>query len=267
MSQQTIALIAGEGGLPAMLAAARPDLLICEMEGTSCAVEGATPVSFRFERLVPFLDDLAARGIKQVVFAGALARPQIEQEMFDLQTAQLVPRLLSAMNQGDDATLREVITLFDEWGMQTIGIHQLIPELLPAQGLFAGTTTPQNEADADRAAQIVGALGAADVGQGCVVSHGLCLAVETLPGTDAMLRFAGEHRQLNRGGGVFFKAPKPGQERRIDLPAIGPDTVANVARAGLSGIVIEADGVMILDQPACLRAAREAGIFIWVRPR
>ncbi len=66
-------------------------------------------------------------------------------------------------------------------------------------------------------------------------------------------------------GGVLVKAPKPGQDRRADLPAIGPGTVEGAANAGLSGIVIEAGGVMVLDLPATIAACDRAGLFLWVR--
>ncbi|OCX67221.1 phosphatidate cytidylyltransferase [Thioclava sp. SK-1] len=266
-SGETIALIAGQGSLPIQLAQARSDLLICEMDGFPCGIDGAAPLRFRLERLVPFLDTLVDRGVKQVVFAGAMQRPQIEPELFDMQTMQILPRLMGAMGQGDDATLRAVIELFAEWDLETVGIDQLLPQILPEDGVLTGAVTAADEGDAIRAAAILAAMAPADIGQGCVVAGGLCMAVETLPGTDAMLEFAAHYRDLKPKGGVYFKAPKHGQDRRIDLPAIGPKTVEQVAKAGLAGIVIETGGVMILDRDATLAAANAAGLFIWVRPR
>ena len=66
-------------------------------------------------------------------------------------------------------------------------------------------------------------------------------------------------------GGILMKAPKASQERRIDLPAIGPDTVAAAAQLGLNGIVIEAGGVMVIDPDATIAAANGTGLFLWVR--
>ncbi|RWR52461.1 LpxI family protein [Sinirhodobacter ferrireducens] len=261
------ALIAGTGGLPALLAAAAPGMLLCELDGFPSAVPGAEPLRFRIERLVPFLDALVARGVSRVCFAGAIRRPKIEPEMFDAQTALLVPRLVGAMQAGDDATLRAVIELFEDWGLVAVGADEIAPDLVPGAGVLTGTVTATDEADAKRAAAIVAALGSVDVGQGAVVARGLCLAVESLPGTDAMLDFVAAHRALHPApaGGLFFKAPKPGQDRRIDLPAIGPQTVAKAAAAGLSGIAFEAGGVLLLDRAATIAAAVTAGIFLWGR--
>ena len=64
-------------------------------------------------------------------------------------------------------------------------------------------------------------------------------------------------------GGVFVKAPKPGQDMRVDLPAIGPETVDCAAAAGLTGIAIRAGGVLVLDRDEVAGRADAAGL--WVR--
>ena len=100
-----------------------------------------------------------------------------------------------------------------------------------------------------------------------MVAQGQCLAIETLPGTQAMLAFAGSHAGLrpNPQGarGVFFKAPKPGQDMRIDLPTLGPDSVTQAAEAGLAGIAWQAGGVILLDRAEAVRRAEAAGLFLW----
>ena len=262
-----IALIAGQGALPGLVARAAPGLVICEMEGTPSEIGGPETLRFRIERLVPFLDALVERGIKRVVFAGALQRPRVDMELIDPRSAQLVPRLAMAMQAGDDATLRAVIEIFEEWEFEVVGAHEIAPDLLCPPGVICGAPSDRDRADVTRAAAIVADLGRVDIGQGAVVAGGLCLAVETLPGTDAMLEFVRLHKglrdDLTSARGVFYKAPKPGQDRRADLPAIGVHTVQNAAAAGLSGIAFEAGGVMVLHREAVIAAAQAAGLFLW----
>lgn len=264
-----VAIIAGAGRLPAALAAELDAPLICALEGY--APEGLVPDhSFRVERLVPFFHALEDAGVTTVTFAGAVQRPRLDPALFDPATAQLVPRLLGAMQSGDDATLRVVIALFEEAGFAVAGTAQIAPALVPGAGVLTGTPSAQDEKDAARAAAIVRALGAVDVGQGCVVVQGQCLAVEALPGTDAMLAGVAALPQMlrpdpGRGRGVFYKAPKPGQDMRIDLPTIGPATVHAVARAGLGGIVWQAGGVICLERAEMTAAADTAGLFLWAR--
>ena len=114
---------------------------------------------------------------------------------------------------------------------------------------------------------IVAALGAVDVGQGCVVVGGLCLGVEALPGTDQMLAQVASLPQSIRPNnqGLFYKAAKPGQDRRVDLPTIGPATLRAVAEAGLSGLAFQAGSVICLDLPQMQSIAAETGLFLWAR--
>lgn len=263
-------MIAGRGGLPAALCAAMDERpLIAAMEGFAPDAV-SVDLAFRVERLVPFLRLLSERGVTRVGFAGAVTRPRLDPSLFDPDTAQLVPRLMGAMAAGDDATLRAVVGLFEEFGFEVAGVEALAPVLLPGAGVLAGVVTPQDEADASRAAAIVAALGAVDVGQGAVVAQGLCLGVETLSGTDAMLAgVAGLKPGLRpdpaRGKGVFYKAAKPGQDRRIDLPTLGPATLRTVAEAGLGGIAFQAGSVICLDLAEMRRLAAERGLFLWAR--
>lgn len=262
-----LALVAGRGALPAALLAELPVRpYVCALDGFS--PDGLTPdLTFRIERLVPFLRHLEERGITRVVFAGAVSRPRLDPSLFDAATAQLVPHLMAAFGAGDDATLRAILALFEDAGMTVEGIETLAPQLLPQAGLLAGTLPPQAEADAARAAAIVTALGSADVGQGAVVANGLCLAVEALPGTDIMLaQVAALPAGLRpKGQGLFYKAAKPGQDRRVDLPTLGPATLRAVAASGLSGVAFQAGSVVCLDLPQMQAIAAETGLFLWAR--
>lgn len=263
------AIIAGRGGLPAALACAMAEPpLVAALDGFS--PDGlAVDLAFRVERLVPFLRALEDRGVGRVVFAGAVQRPRLDPALLDAATAELLPRLMQAMAAGDDATLRAVLEIFAEFGFAVAGVEEVAPALLPGPGVLAGSVTPRDEADAARAAEIVSALGAVDVGQGAVVAQGLCLAVEALPGTDAMLAAVAGIGALRpdptRGRGLFYKAAKPGQDRRIDLPTLGPETLRKVAAAGLGGVAFQAGAVICLDLAGMQRLAGELGLFLWAR--
>ncbi|ARC37140.1 DUF1009 domain-containing protein [Paracoccus yeei] len=261
------ALIAGEGSLAPAIAAALDRPLVYALDHLHPQVE-AKP--FRLERLVPFLDELAEQGVTRAVFAGAIRRPRIEPDLFDPRTMAIVPRILMGMQSGDDAALRAVLDVFEEAGIAIASVDQILPGLVPGAGVLAGEPTPRDQKDAARAAEIVQGLGALDIGQGAVVAQGLCLAVEALPGTQAMLDFVRLHAGLKpdpKGPrGVLYKAPKPGQDRRIDLPTIGPDTVRQAAEAGLGGIAWQAGSVILLDREDAIARAEQAGLFLWSRP-
>ncbi|MBT0956819.1 UDP-2,3-diacylglucosamine diphosphatase LpxI [Alphaproteobacteria bacterium KMM 3653] len=268
------AIVAGAGHLPEILAA--------RLQGAPhrlCALEGFVPEGwaaldvdvFRIEQIGSLLNRLVEAGVTQVCFAGVIRRPEMDPTKVDAASAPLLGRLVAAAGQGDDGALRAVAALFEERGMQVIGAQDIAPDLLPQAGcLTQAEPTEAQRADAARAEEIVEALGRADVGQACVVAKGQALTVEGLGGTDWMLRSidpAGRARApWMPQGGLLFKAPKPTQDRRFDMPTVGPTTIALAHSAGLEGIVIKAEGVFLIDPQASIAAANDAGLFLWVRP-
>lgn len=261
-----VALIAGAGTLPAALAAhlAQP-ALICAPEGVMPAGLGVD-LAFRFERLAPFLRALKDRGIARVVLAGAIHRPVLDPSLFDRETAAFVPDLVAAMQGGDDAALRWIIALIEDFGLRVVSLGEIAPGLLaPAAVLSARAPSARELADAGRGAAILSALAAQDVAQGCVVASGLCLGVEALYGTDALLADVARHRpeRAPQSGGVFVKRAKAGQDLRADLPVIGPTTIAAAVAARLSGLCLHAGHVVIVERGAVLAAADTAKLALW----
>ena len=258
-----LALIAGQGRLPTLVAEA------FDGPHTIAALDGFAPDKltsdhvFRIEKLGSFLAEMTQAGVTEVCFAGSIQRPPLDPSLVDSATMPLVPRMMQALQQGDDAALRTVIAFFEEAGLTVRAAHDLVPGLLPEKGVLTQTQPGlQHKSDAARAQAIVAAMGAEDIGQACVVQNGQALAVECSFGTEWMLASL-VHRPKGTGG-VLFKAPKPTQDRRIDLPAIGPDTVEQSKKAGLEGIIVEAGGVMVLDRQATIEAADRHSMFLWV---
>jgi UDP-2,3-diacylglucosamine hydrolase len=140
--------------------------------------------------------------------------------------------------------------------------------LAPAGPLGAVSPTAEHLQDVEKAAAVASALGAWDVGQGCVVCDGLVLALEGQEGTDQMLaRVAGLPADI-RGAqeaprGVLVKRPKPIQDRRIDLPTIGVATLEGASRAGLAGIAVEAGGALVMQRDALIARADSLGLFVY----
>ncbi|KCZ50669.1 hypothetical protein HY3_04940 [Hyphomonas pacifica] len=218
------------------------------------------------------LKRLKTAGCKDVVFAGIVNRPNFSDLKLDMKGMALLPKVLSAARQGDDALLRVLVNEFERQGFNVLGSHEVNGKLLAPAGLIAGNDPdPADMTDIEHAARVVAATGALDIGQGAVVCDGLVLAVEAQEGTDAMLdRCAGLPETLRgtetKRRGVLVKRPKPGQELRIDLPTTGVSTVEKVAAAGLAGLAVEAEGALLLNKPAMQEAAERLGIFIYGFP-
>ncbi|SLN33895.1 hypothetical protein PSA7680_01605 [Pseudoruegeria aquimaris] len=257
-----LAILAGSGALPGLVLAANPGALVVTFRGVEADVAG---VEASFEKLGGLFRLLRAEGVERVCLAGAMQRPALSPIRFDTKMIALAPRLLKAMNGGDDSLLSLVVRIFEDEGFTVVGAHELVPGLTPERGLLIGAKPGKADlADAARAAAIHAALAPVDVGQGCVVAGGLCLGIETVQGTDALLEFvARTPEHLRRGAkGVFYKAPKAGQELRVDMPGIGVETVRRAAEAGLAGIFVPPGGVLLLDRPAITAEIAARGLFL-----
>ena len=259
-----LALICGTGHLPRAVAGAQDaPPLVCVLEGF--APEGlAADVTFRLERLGSFLQELKARGVRDLCLCGAITRPEIDPSLIDAATAPLVPRLMAAMEQGDDGALRAVIGILEEEGFVLHGATVLAPDILPEAGCPT-VARPKREtrADFEIAHSALAEMAARDEGQACIVRLGQVEAMEQQDGTDAMLR---AYTARGVSGGVLVKAPKPGQERRADLPTIGPETASRAIEAGLDGVVIAAGSVIVLEPEEVVQRLDTAGAFLWVVP-
>lgn len=257
------AIVAGSGVLPGLLLAAGPAHIV-RLAGVDSVALDAPDIAAEFERFGKLFDDLHAAGVSELAFAGALNRPEFDPSRMDPRTAALLPRLGAAMGQGDDALLREIAAMFEEEGFRVLGALDLRPDLAATPGALCAAPSETQAADAARARAVLAALGPLDVGQAAVAARGQMIGIETLQGTDAMLRFVGA--SLPGSGGVLVKRPKPGQDLRMDTPSIGPATVMKAAEAGLSGIEIAAGSVLILDREATLATCEAAGIALWAAP-
>jgi len=261
-----LGIIAGAGALPGLLAAAHPEAVFVTFSDAVKVPAGALHLPARLEHLGALFEALREHGVGRVVLAGAMQRPALDPSAFDAETARLMPGLMAAMAGGDDGTLRAVISMFEGQGFAVEGADDLLPGLVAKAGVLGKVQpSPGDLADAARGCRILQAIGPQDVGQACVVAGGLCLAIESIYGTDAMLGFVASHRGdlPPQTGGVLVKRPKPGQDLRVDMPTIGPGTVAAAVRAGLSGIAIAAGRVIVLAQAETLAAADAADIALW----
>ena len=211
---------------------------------------------------------LHGAGCVEVVLAGKLARPKFRDIKLDAKAVLIAPRLIAAARKGDDALLRAVGEHFEREGFRLVGVHEAAPGLLAQSGVM-GRIKPSSDDEEDIAVafKVVRAMGTLDIGQAAVVCEGLTLAVEAAEGTDAMIARVASLPEHLRGTaekrrGVLVKAAKPIQDRRIDLPVIGVQTVRNAAAVGLKGIALEAGGALVVGRSAVIAEADKLGLFV-----
>ena len=265
----TLGILAGGGSLPGHVAAAAQaagrDVFVIGLEGFADP-KVLLPYRHEFIRMGAagrIIATLQAHRCQDVVMIGPVRRPSLLDMRPDAGGVGILARIGRAAFAGDDGLLAAVVRVLGEHGFQVLGAHEVLEGLLAPAGLLS-RVAPDAQAVADirRGTDVARALGAADVGQGCVVQQGIVLAVEAAEGTDAMLARC---RGLARPGpgGVLVKLVKPGQDRRADLPALGVETIRGMRASGLRGVAFEAGATLLVDRAATIAEADAHGIFLW----
>jgi len=262
-----LGILAGAGALPLRLleacrATQRPVFVLAFEGAADPAVTSGVPHAWvRLGAAGDGIQILRENSVHELVLAGGVKRPSLMSLKPDWRTAKFFARI-GYRAMGDDGLLKAIMRELEDEGFRVLGADSILDAALAPEGPI-GCCLPDAEAVADIALgfKIVHALGALDIGQAAVVQQGLVLGVEAIEGTDALIARSAALRREGPGG-VLVKGLKPGQDRRADLPTIGPDTVKAAAAAGLRGIAVEAGATFLLDRVHLVDEADRAAIFV-----
>jgi UDP-2,3-diacylglucosamine hydrolase len=272
--ERALVLIAGSGRLPELVAESlrrtrRPFRVIALRGFTGQALRAGADATVDLLDLAATLKLLRRWGPAAVVPAGGVSRPSPAAILNAGAALRNREALRAIADGGDDRLLRAALALVEEEGHRVLGVHEAAPDLLCPEGPIGRRQPDPAAAASIRAGRgVLAALSPFDLGQAVAVAGERVLAVEGPEGTDQMLARA---RSLGRrpfGWGralpatVLVKAPKVGQDLRVDLPAIGPRTVRNAARAGCVGLALEAGGTLVIDRAATAAEADRLGLFV-----
>ena len=209
-----------------------------------------------------------AERCRDLVLVGGLVRPSLRQLRLDWGTLRQMPLIIRSFRGGDDHLLSGMGRMFEGAGFRLVGAHEAAPDITAPKGALGRLGPAAAMADdIARGLALLAATSAFDIGQAAVVAGRRVLAVEAAEGTDAMLARVVTMRESGRislpaGSGVLVKAPKRRQDRRFDLPSIGPDTVIGAAKAGLAGIAVIAGATIVAEPQRIVEEADRAGLFV-----
>lgn len=269
-----LAILAGGGRLPLLIAesvASRGGAVhIVAIRGEAGPDVERHPHSWvNWGHIGRMLRVIKSHGGGNLVIAGHVARPDVMSFRPDLGLFRNVPAIARILRSGgDNDVLTRVIAFFEQQGVTVKGVHEVAPELLALATPMAPVPPPGIAGDIAIGARVLTALADLDVGQAIVVADGHVVAIEGVDGTGRMLARLATSTLHNASGrrGVLVKAPKAGQELRVDMPAIGPETVSDTAAAGLTAIAIAAGQVLILDRAELELRSHDSCVALYILP-
>ncbi len=258
------AIIAGKGELPLVILKQLPQAKVICFEGEHHP-EIHPDLLTKFGKVSEILEFLKSNEVKKIIFAGAMRRPNLKEIGMDSEGAKLLAKIMTGSlfgkSVGDDKLLSVITKYLEEKGFEIVAPNEITGQLTtPKKNLSAATPDEAQKADIELGLNVLRKTGELDIGQAVVVEDGVVLAVEAVEGTAAMIERAG--RLKKSYGGVLVKAKKTGQEERVDLPAIGVETIRQLQGAGIAGVALEAGGTMIISQDEVIKLANAGNIFV-----
>lgn len=264
-----LAIVAGKGDLPKMIIKKCQEqgreFLIILINGEPSNVDflGFDHSIIGFGEISKILNILKTKQVKELVFAGGVTKPSMAGMKVDGKGAILLSKILGNKFFGDDNLLSTIINFFEKEGFKVVGADQIIDDLLAKKGVL-GNVKPSLEMQKDieigqHALQVMSDL---DIGQAIAVQQKQIIGVEAIEGTDVLIKRCQDLQFQQGSKAVLVKMKKHNQNTKIDLPALGVETIRNLAKCGFSGVAVQANFCLIINQREVVKLADELGLFV-----
>ena len=206
---------------------------------------------------------LKSNNCKKVLFAGKVNKPNFSKLKLDFKGVYYISKIIKKSKIGDAAILKEIIKIFKSEGIKTISSTFFTPELNLSRGNYT-----KYKPDNDDKRNIKNAIKFLNKSKPysyiqAAVGRNNSVILEKRKGTQDMLRHIKKNK--NKSNGVLVKFPKKKQDKRLDLPTIGFNTLKKCNLAGLKGIVLKHKNNIFLDKIKSIKFANKNKMFILVK--
>tara|TARA_Y100000389_G_scaffold163372_1_gene166608 strand:+ start:1809 stop:2627 length:819 start_codon:yes stop_codon:yes gene_type:complete len=269
MSINNIAIIAGRGILPQLiinqLQAQNKKFIILTLNSEEYQInyQKYQHYSISYGLVEPVIKILKDNNIKNIIFAGAVNKPNFSKLKTDKLGKIILGKILANKILGDDAVLRSVIKFLEKYNINIIPIDKIIDCQIKQKGVI--TRNQPTKSDLKNiiiAKKAIKTFSKFDIGQSVLISQKQIIAIEGVLGTDNMITNSKniDHEQFSDI--TLVKLKKINQTSKADLPTIGVDTIINCHKSNIKGIAIETNSTLLLEKDKIIKKANELNIFI-----
>ena len=227
-------------------------------------------IDAKYEEIDKTFDVLKEKNVHEIALIGYVERPEINIAKVSLGSQKILMNVFSMLTKGDGEIFVAVRKMLIEQNFKLVKVQDFLPELTLSSGSYG--TIPIDKQVLD---EIEGGLklflkyAKLDIGQSLILQGGHCLGIETITGTDEMIKALINYKkknakqyQKNCSEGILIKGSKPDQILHIDTPVIGPNTIKLAKKAQLKGLVIESHKVILLNKDLLLDMLRGYNMFL-----
>ena len=227
-------------------------------------------IALKYEEINEAFFLLRQRQINEIALIGYMERPDIDSSKVNYRSQILLSKVFSILNKGDGQIFSAIKQMFTDQNFTLVKVQDLLPELTLGPGTYGSYPVGKNVLkEIEEGVKIFLNYARLDIGQSLIFQDGHCLGLETITGTDEMIRAIINFRQKNNkgpkeilSGGILIKGSKPDQVLDIDTPVIGPDTIKLAKNAKLNGLVIESNKVILVNRGLIIDALQSYNMFL-----
>ena len=227
-------------------------------------------IDLKYEEINETFSLLKQRQINDIALIGYMERPEIDFSKVNYGSQILLSNVFSILNKGDGEIFSAVKQIFVDQDFTLVKVQDLLPELTLDSGIYGFSPIGKKVLkEIEEGVNIFLKYAKLDIGQSLIFQHGHCLALETITGTDEMIRAIINFRKRNNkrskeilSGGILIKGSKPEQVLDIDTPVIGPDTIKLAKNAKLNGLVIESNKVILVNRDLIIDTLQKYNMFL-----
>jgi DUF1009 family protein len=265
-----IAVIAGEGRLPVEIAKTLISFGELPVALAICSdpekmADFAEPVlNLGKLKLSLGLKMLKENNVNRVIMAGTVPKRSIYSPSVLLDPVSL--KIFMKARKDDHSLLGAVVSWFESEGIKVLPYASYVARCLAPEGLISKRAPSDAEIkDIEYGEKILKAILPYSFGQSLIVADEAIVAVEAMEGTDEMIKRSGEllREKMVKRKGTIVKMMRKDQDERYDLPTIGPNTIENMYKAGLSCAAIESGRTLILEFDKVLEKSERFDIALW----
>lgn len=264
MTLPVLGIIAGNGDLPDEVAN------IYVGNGGSCFIasidkdrsyNGVFCKVFSLGCVGAILEYFEENKVENVIIVGGVKRPDLKSLKVDGGGSALLASVMKQKILGDDNVLTIVMNHIKQKGFNVISPLDVL--VMNNKNLISTKKKPSkyDSTDIEFGSAILKNLGKLDVGQSVIICDGYALGIEAAEGTNNLIRRCDLLRKKDKGG-VLIKMSKSGQDMRLDVPVIGPETIFYLAKHGFNGLAIEKTGVIIIKPKETQKLLDENDLFL-----
>ncbi len=261
-----IAVIAGAGNLPleackSFISQKKQFFVIClfpEQNGDALKLavgETATIHTRPVVKLGAILSLIKEEHTTEVLMIGKVDKKMLLGKLsLDFFAVKL---LAQAATKSDTVLMELVVSTIEKQGIAVLSQHEVLTNLLVAPGVLTGTINETIQQSVNLGLDTAQKLSHCDIGQTVIVKNKMVLAVEAIEGTDTCIK---RGMDLGKSGIIICKAARPDQNKKFDLPTLGPDSLDGLKKGDVSAIAWQSSHTFIVDKEMFIDKAKQLGI-------